>query len=99
MGGGCLGYCYRVGFVVLMVMVLLVVGRACGSGAMGDGTIEISYQGCFLSIDVQKARVFAVSKEFARRARYESILPEELLGNRTTFGISGVDLDAGTRFF
>jgi hypothetical protein len=97
MSGRPFGYCYGAGFVVLMVIVLLVVGIAIGSAAMGDGTIEISYQGFSLSIDVQGARVSEVFQELARRTSYEFIVPEELLGYWVTLKCSGVDLDEAIR--
>lgn len=97
MSGRPFGYCYGAGFVVLMVIVLLVAGGGVGSAAMGDGTIEISYQGCSLSMDVQKARVSEVFEELAKRTSYEFIVPEELLGHWVTLKCSGVDLDEGIR--
>ena len=63
MDGRYFGYSYGAGFIVLMVTVLLVVGRARGPAAMGDGTIEISYQGRSLSMDVHEALVSEVFEE------------------------------------
>jgi hypothetical protein len=97
MSARCLGYRYGPGLVVLMVTVLLAVEMGVGPAAMGDGTIEISYQGGSLSMDVHEARVSEVFGELARRTPYEFIVPEELLGHRVTLQCSGVDLDEAVR--
>ena len=92
-----LGYSYGAGLIVLMVIVLLVVGTAVGFAAMGDGTIEISYQGCLLSMDVDEARVSEVFEELAAKTPYEFIVPEELLVHRVTLKCSGFDPDEAIR--
>jgi len=97
MGGRPLGYSYGAGFVVLVAIVLLVGKTMVGFAAMGDGTIEISYQGCSLLIDVQEARVSEVFAELSRRTRYEFIVPEELLVHRVTLKYSGADMDEAIR--